>query len=41
MQQMTPRELDHPAAHAGIACLGETSLASFLTALVGDPVRPA
>ena len=31
---MTPGEFDHPAAHAGVACFGEASLASSLAALV-------
>src|SRR5271165_5920069 len=31
---MTPSEFDHPAAHAGVACFGEASLASSLAALV-------
>jgi hypothetical protein len=35
MDQMTPGELDHPAAHAGVARFGKSSLASFLAALVG------
>src|SRR5215468_5905127 len=32
---MTPGELDHPAAHAGIARFGKSSLASFFATLVG------
>src|SRR6516164_4441291 len=32
---MTPGELDHPAAHAGIARFGKSSLTSFFTTLVG------
>ena len=31
---MTPGEFNHPAAHAGVACFGEASLASSLAALV-------
>ena len=31
---MTPGEFDHPAAHAGVARFGETSLAPSLAALV-------
>jgi hypothetical protein len=34
MRQMTPGEFDHPAAHAGVACFREASLASSLAALV-------
>ena len=41
MQQVTPGELDHRTAHAGIAGFGKSSLASFLAALVRGPVRPA
>src|SRR5262249_58718563 len=32
---MTSGELDHPAAHAGIARFGKSSLASFFATLVG------
>jgi hypothetical protein len=34
VHQMTPGEFDHPAAHAGVACFGEASLASSLAALI-------
>src|SRR5208283_2564897 len=34
VHQMTPGEFNHPAAHPGVACFGETSLASPLAALV-------
>ena len=41
VRHMAPGEFDHPAAHAGVACFGEASLASSLAALVWSPVRPA
>jgi hypothetical protein len=36
---VTPGEFDHPAAHAGVARSGKSSLASFLATLVGSSRR--